>query len=293
MSSGGKAVMKKTGRSGKRKESVFAVILAAAVLGGPVLTGCGVKPHELLEIELMPGSETPESTETEPTEEETRSTGETTEALPLPHAVKPGQMMPVKSLNASNADQFFWQSAVTDEVFERINGKSYKDGADMRNDLRYLQVLHYDFDGNVRVGELICNKAISSDLLSIFHRLYEEAYPIEKIILVDEYDADDAASCSDNNTSCFNYRVITGGGSLSRHALGLAVDINPLYNPYLSKSTGICVPENGAVYTDRTKTFSHKINENDLCYRLFAEAGFTWGGSWENTPDYMHFEKEN
>ncbi len=286
--------MKRISRTERQTERKLETVLTVSVLAGLVLTGCGVTPHELLGVETLFEEETAESLvmETEETVEESAPDG-TTEALPQPHDVKPGQILPSESLYRADIDQFFWQSGITDSVSARIAGKSYKEGAEIpESDLRYLQVLHYDFDGNVRVGELICNKAIGSDLLYIFHRLYEEKYPIERMVLVDEYDADDAASCSANNSSCFNYRNTTGGSSLSKHAKGLAVDINPLYNPYISRDTGACVPENGSDYADRTLAFSHKIDENDLCYRLFTEAGFTWGGIWESTPDYMHFEKD-
>ena len=284
--------MKTSGNGTSRRRTLAAGFLAAAMLSGSVLTGCSVKPHELLGVESLFGSETSENVETETTESDTTAAEETTEALPPPHELEAGQTLPAESLNASNVDQFFWQSVITDAVLRRITGRSYKDDAGIKNDLRYLRILHYDFYGNVKVGELICNEAISSDLLYIFHRLYEAKYPIEKVVLVDEYDADDEASCSDNNSSCFNYRLMTGGGGLSRHARGLAVDINPLYNPYISLNDGTCVPANGSDYTDRALDFPHKIDENDLCYQLFTEAGFTWGGAWEITPDYMHFEKE-
>ncbi len=284
--------MKKISRTAKLREGVWAVLLAAALLAGLFLTGCGVKPHELLGVETLFEPETFESIEQETTEESSTTAEETTEALPLPHDVVPGQKLPAESLNASNADQFFWQSGISDSIFERINGKSYKDDCNIRDELRYLQVLHYDFYGNVRVGELICNRSVSSDVLYIFHRLYEEKYPVEKILLIDEYDADDESSCADNNSSCFNYRKKTEGSSLSKHAKGLAVDINPLYNPYILSSGTGTVPAGASDYADRTLDFSYKIDENDLCYQLFTEAGFTWGGTWESAPDYMHFEKE-
>ena len=79
------------------------------------------------------------------------------------------------------------------------------------DDLRYLRVLHYDFEGNSIVGELVCAASISDDLLDIFEALYLASYPIEKMRLVDYYDGDDEASMCDNNTSCFNQRSITSG----------------------------------------------------------------------------------
>lgn len=164
------------------------------------------------------------------------------------------------------------------------------------DDLRYLNVLHYDFNGEIQTGELICNKKIAQDLVEIFYELYLNEYQIEKIRLIDEYNGDDTASMLDNNTSCFNYRVVDGTSSLSKHALGCAVDINPFYNPYVvynkdgSGETYIS-PEGSEPYADRSQNFPYKIDENDLCYKLFKEHGFIWGGDWNSCKDYQHFQK--
>jgi len=70
----------------------------------------------------------------------------------------------------------------------------------------------------------------------------------------------------------------------------LAIDINPRYNPYVVDEK--IRPENATDYADRTLDFEHKIDEQDLCYQLFKEKGYTWGGNWINTKDYQHFQKE-
>lgn len=164
------------------------------------------------------------------------------------------------------------------------------------DDLRYMNVLYYDFQGEVQTGELICNKNIAQDLVEIFYELYLNEYQIEKIRLIDEYGGDDTASMEDNNTSCFNYRVVDGTSSLSKHALGCAIDINPFYNPYVvfnrngSGETYIS-PKGSETYADRSLNFPYKIDENDLCYKLFKEHGFTWGGNWNSSKDYQHFQK--
>ncbi len=161
-------------------------------------------------------------------------------------------------------------------------------------ELRYIHILHYDFDGVSTEGELICNTAIAADLLDIFYELYRNEYQIEKVRLIDEYAGDDTASMEDNNTSCFNYRVVEGTKNLSKHALGLALDINPFYNPYVTyeKDGSTCIsPADAAPYADRTMNFPYKIDENDLCYKLFIEHGFTWGGNWNSLKDYQHFQK--
>lgn len=161
-------------------------------------------------------------------------------------------------------------------------------------DLRYVHIWHYDFDGNPAEGELICNEAIAQDLVEIFYELYRNEYQLEKVLLIDEYDGDDTASMEDNNTSCFNYRLVEGSTSLSKHAYGLAVDVNPLYNPYITYETDgseNISPASAAGYSDRSISFPYKIDENDLCYKLFTEHGFTWGGNWNSCKDYQHFQK--
>lgn len=208
-----------------------------------------------------------------------------------------GQVLDSREIAMLGTQAFFYQTAIGENLYERMDGKSYKRGCPVAvEDLRYLRVLHYGYQGEIRVGELVCSQSISADLLGIFRKLYDAQYPIEKIRLIDDYDGDDDRSSSDNNTSCFNYRNVAGKESLSRHALGMAIDINPVHNPYVvtdEEGNIICAPANGTEYADRSKSFPHKIDEDDLCYQLFTEAGFTWGGSWEEEPDYMHFSKGN
>ena len=163
-------------------------------------------------------------------------------------------------------------------------------------DLRYMNILYYDFNGDVQTGELICNKAIADDLIEIFYELYKNEYQIESVRLIDDYNGDDTASMKANNTSCFNYRPVDGTSSLSKHALGCAIDINPLYNPYVVydyKGTGetYISPSEGKTYADRSLDFPYKIDENDLCYKLFKQHGFIWGGDWNSCKDYQHFQK--
>lgn len=161
-------------------------------------------------------------------------------------------------------------------------------------DLRYVHVMHYNFEGEPTEGELICNAAIAQDLVEIFYELYKAEYRIEKIRLIDEYGGDDNLSMADNNTSCFNYRVVEGSTKLSKHAYGLAIDINPFYNPYVRYNEDGSLhidPQGSEAYADRSAGFPYKIDENDLCLKLFKEHGFTWGGDWNSMKDYQHFQK--
>ena len=190
--------------------------------------------------------------------------------------------------------QDFYQQEITDDIFSRIEGKSFKANCTTpREDLRYLRVLHYNKDREIFEGELICHKDIAEDLLAIFQELYKAAYPIERMVLIDEYDADDEASMRANNTSAFNFRYASGMKRLSFHSTGMAIDINPLYNPLVKHREGQTrvFPTTAAAYMDRTKYFPYKIEKGDLCYRLFKKYGFSWGGDWKSSKDYQHFEK--
>ena len=157
-----------------------------------------------------------------------------------------------------------------------------------------IQVRHIDGKGVTHEGVIVCNKTISKDLLEIFAELYKAKYPIERVRPISEYGNDDETSMRANNTSCFCYRVVEGSTKLSNHARGLAIDINPLYNPCVRRKkdgTLLIQPATGKPYVNRHKVFPYKITKNDLCYRLFMKHGFKWGGNWYTVKDYQHFEK--
>ena len=92
-----------------------------------------------------------------------------------------------------------------------------------------------------------------------------------------------------NNTSCFNYRTVAGSKTLSKHAFGMAVDINPLQNPCVRGNQ--IQPSTAVEFVDRDKVFPHKIDEKDFCKEDLTSFGFRWGGNWRSTKDYQHFEK--
>ena len=183
---------------------------------------------------------------------------------------------------------------ITDEIFRRIKGKSYKDDCTIPvEDLKYLRLSYYGYDGDTYIGEMIVNALIAEDTLKIFQELYEAKYPIERMELVDVYDADDIASMEANNTSAFNFRYIDGTTRYSNHAMGFAIDINPLYNPYVRNKDGKkdVLPVTAKAYSDRTTDCMYYIKKDDICYQIFTKYGFTWGGEWNHSKDYQHFEK--
>jgi hypothetical protein len=199
-----------------------------------------------------------------------------------------------KLIGDLQVDNCFYYKDITDDIKLRINGKSYKEDCTVPyEELKYVRVLYYGFDKETHIGEIIVNTAIADDMVDIFKELYHAKYPIEQITLVDEYDADDNTSMAANNTSSFNYRTVPGATHLSKHALGLAIDVNPLYNPYIqyNEDETIILPIEGTQYADRNLDNPYYIRENDVCYNAFTKRGFTWGGFWETEPDYQHFQK--
>ena len=244
-----------------------------------------------------------ETTGKEPAGEETtgeETTGETeSKASWKIDTAKAGSLVSKTQLaNVKTAD-CFKSYAIKGEVLKRINGKSYVENPDISlSQLRYLKVLHYNFSHKVQVGELIVNAELAEDYLEIFEELYENEYEIQSMYLIDDFwtgegQSSDHDSMQANNTSAFCYRTITGGGSLSNHALGRAIDINPQQNPYVTYANGTPTwyNDNADDYIDRNKKQDHMISHEDICYQIFTAHGFTWGGDWDDPKDYQHFEK--
>ncbi len=158
-------------------------------------------------------------------------------------------------------------------------------------DLSYLQISHWDFEESLRLGELIVHKAVAQEVLDIFEELFRSQFPIQRMHLISEYAGDDDRSMRDNNTSAFNCRPVRGENRVaSRHSYGLAIDINPLINPYVKD--GEVSPPEGERYADRRIPAKGKILKGGPCYRAFKDRGWDWGGDWRTLKDYQHFERE-
>ena len=189
---------------------------------------------------------------------------------------------------------------VPDEIKKIMNGKSMKANDRVSyEDLSYLTIPHYDFEYNVVTGYLVVDRTLVEEVLDIFAELYDIRYPIERMELIDKYNADDFTSIEYNNTSAFNYRqVTTGKGVLSNHAYGRAIDINPQMNPYVY-ANGKGAHENAREYWQRDVSLWKReidraayIGNDTEIYRIFKKYGWTWGGDWSPEKDYQHFEKE-
>lgn len=215
-------------------------------------------------------------------------------------AIPAGSVIEDSQINWENPGDYFCAYEIPDDVYERINGKSYRENNNIGlDDLRYLKMLHYNFKHQIQMGEMIVNVAVAEDVMNIFRELFEAEYEVQSMFLIDNYwtgdgDTSDSASIEVNNTSAFCYRAVTGGSNLSNHAYGRAIDLNPQQNPYVSYRSGSpsWSHENANAYIDRSTGLPHVITHDDLAYQVFAKYGFSWGGDWNTIKDYQHFEKE-
>ena len=155
--------------------------------------------------------------------------------------------------------------------------------------LRRLTLSHWDFSGKVRRGVLIVRDDVAEEVVTIFGRLFRERFPIRRMQPVDAYDGDDFTSIEADNTSAFNCRPATGSSEWSHHAYGLAIDLNPLENPYVLD--GRTSHSASVTYLDRDHVRRGMVVEGDAVLRAFAAAGWYWGGDWDNPVDYQHFSK--
>jgi len=156
------------------------------------------------------------------------------------------------------------------------------------NDLVLLPVTYFGFDSMLHKGQIVCNKAVVSDLKGIFEELLPLRFPIEQVTPVSQYDYTYNKSMDDNYTYSFDFRLETNSKKFSNHSSGFALDINPVQNPYKSgkKTFPPNAKEKGSTGRIRyTDPIGKKVIE------LFKKYGWSWGGDWKSVKDYMHFQK--
>ncbi len=198
---------------------------------------------------------------------------------------------PEETAKDSEVTVVFSKSDIPHDVREKMQGVTISGKSRVSfDDLSYLTVTHIGYDGKLHTGNIIVDRNLAEEVLSIFKELYEAGFPIERMELASEYDGVDELSMRANNTSSFNDRPVTGGTGLSYHQLGRAIDINPLVNPYIKGDT--VLPETAAKYTDRTLMEKGMISADSECVRIFKKYGWAWGGDWKSLKDYQHFEKK-
>jgi len=163
-----------------------------------------------------------------------------------------------------------------------------------RSDLRLLTVSYHDFRGRTQPGQVIVNRAAAAPLARVFRQLYALHFPIHHMRLDDAYGPRRDRPRDGDVSGSFECREAvpspcTGGrgtGSWSMHAYGLAVDLNPVENPYVG--CGESRDPSAARYKDRSRHRRGMVTRRVV--RAFGSIGWGWGGAWSgDTKDYMHF----
>ncbi len=184
-------------------------------------------------------------------------------------------------------------SSISPVVKKRmLTGASWRKGCPVPlSQLRYLSMTYRGFDGRDHSGEMIVHQSVAREVTQIFGKLYVSKYPIKKMRLVSDYSASDFRSIEADNTSAFNCRPVTGGKKWSRHSYGKAIDINPIENPYISRSGRISHKKSLQFRKRNHRITKATILKSDLIVKLFKARGWRWGGDWNSIKDYQHFDK--
>ena len=157
-------------------------------------------------------------------------------------------------------------------------------GAD---DLRWVRLTFWGFDGARHTGELLTNRSAAEPLVEVFGKLYAARFPIEEMRITRRDELDAPPTGDGNNTGSFNCRPAVGQTTFSQHAYGLAIDINPFQNPY--EKGDLVLPELASAYRDRSANRPGMITPGGPVTAAFAGIGWGWGGSWHNSKDLQHF----
>lgn len=156
-------------------------------------------------------------------------------------------------------------------------------------DLRYLTLSFRGFDGAAHTGELVVNTAVAEDVVEVFRQLFVENFPLEQMRLPTTADLEAPATGDGNNSAGYVCRAARGQARFSEHAYGLAVDLNPFQNPMVKGD--LVLPELAGAYVPRDPGRPGLHHPDGPAVRAFAAVGWTWGGTWRSSKDYMHFSK--
>jgi hypothetical protein len=180
----------------------------------------------------------------------------------------------------------------SDMTYEQaLDGLSANCPLYIKNRQILISVKYYSFDNKIHQGQLVIDRDLADDIKFAFREALREKFPVNSVIPMSHISFrrngmwDDNLSMEANNTSCFNYRTITGSQRLSLHASGRAIDINPLLNPYIRGNTILPVNSNYNPYTTGTLT------RENIIVRSLVSRGWEWGGNWTALKDYQHLEK--
>jgi len=188
-------------------------------------------------------------------------------------------------------------STITPEIKERmLKGHSWHEGCPVHyRNLRYLTMTYIDFNGKERAGEMIVHKAVAKEVTEIFGKLYRAGYPIRQMQLVSDFGGNDWKSIEADNTSAFNCRRATGSKKWSKHSYGRAIDLNPIENPYISRSGHIAhkasLRYRKRLHRNRSAADRAVLLRDDEAVKIFKSYSWQWGGDWNGVKDYQHFSK--
>jgi hypothetical protein len=210
------------------------------------------------------------------------------EVLPTPAPLRDRRLPTVDRLPPPPGGRFASAIRPIDPAVRARMGATWKPGCPVAlDDLRDVTVSFRGFDGRAHTGELVVNRRVAADLVSVFARLYRARFPIEEMRLVTTADLDAHPTGDGNNTAAFVCRTARGQTRWSAHAYGLAVDLDPFQNPY--HRGDLVLPELASAYLDRGDRRPGMIFPGDAVTSAFAAIGWTWGGSWRSPRDLMHF----
>jgi D-alanyl-D-alanine carboxypeptidase len=186
---------------------------------------------------------------------------------------------------------------IPDDIWARMQGVSWHKTlpCPARDELRLVMIPFVDFAGARKSGPLIVDTKLASEVLAIFTEIaVDGTYRIERVELIDAYGGDDFKSIEANNTSAFNCRRTTGAKTMSAHARGRAIDLNPLINPYVDKTGTSHAKSKGFVTLKQRKAskVAGMILADGIVVKTFRKYGWTWGGHWRSIKDYQHFSKD-
>ena len=156
--------------------------------------------------------------------------------------------------------------------------------------LELVPVDFLDFDSFHAVGQLIVAEALADEIQEILGKIRDAKFPIQSVIPIAQFDHDDHRSIAANNTSAFNYRLVSGTDHLSNHSFGRAIDLNPLLNPFVNADGS---PRTGSFpYKDYDPNVAGTLVVDGAAVRAFTDHGWEWGGDWKDELDYQHFNKQ-
>jgi hypothetical protein len=233
----------------------------------------------------IPSPTTPPTTHGEPT-----AVATPTQESPPPDAIDP--FAPIRTRFAGRI-----VSPLPRTLAREMRGTTWKPGCPVPlRDLALLRFGYVGFDGEMERGPMVVNRAVAEDVLGVFHTLFRARFPIRHVALAREFHPNADPDTRSSVTASFSCRpIVTPAGPgerYSMHAYGLAVDVNPLQNPYVAED-GFTRNRFARPYRDRSQDLPGMIHEGDVVVRAFASIGWGWGGDWTGGKDYMHFSSND